>query len=60
MRRALLHARLTAGATLGDVLAVHLDCLADREQEVRWLVLGAGGTDDVRHMHQLRNADAHR
>ena len=39
MRRALLHARLTAGATLGDVLAVHLDCLADREQEVRWLVL---------------------
>lgn len=36
-----VHARATTGGSLRDVLAAHLDCLAERENQIRWLVLEA-------------------
>jgi len=36
-----LHAKATSGGTLADVLGAHLACLAEREDEVRWLLLEA-------------------
>jgi len=38
-----LHARAAAGATLREVLGVHLECLADREAQVRWLLIETPG-----------------
>src|SRR5262245_47200906 len=34
-----LHARAAGGATLAEALAAHLECLAAREDQIRWLLL---------------------
>jgi AcrR family transcriptional regulator len=34
-----LHALATTGASLPDVLAAHVACLAEREDQIRWLLL---------------------
>jgi AcrR family transcriptional regulator len=34
-----LHARASGGGALGDVLAAHLECLAEHEEQIRWLLL---------------------
>ncbi|MBI2895927.1 MAG: TetR/AcrR family transcriptional regulator [Deltaproteobacteria bacterium] len=36
-----LHALATEGASLREVLAAHLECLADREDQIRWLLVDA-------------------
>jgi len=36
-----LHRLATGGATLREVLAAHLQCLAEREDQIRWLLLEA-------------------
>lgn len=36
-----LHALATQGATLAEALEAHLACLAEREDEVRWLLIEA-------------------
>ncbi len=34
-----LHAQVASGASLTHTLAAHLECLAEREQSIRWLLL---------------------